>query len=373
MLNKQELLRYQRQMILPNFGIEAQERLKSARVLVVGAGGLGAPVLLYLVAAGIGNIGIVDPDIIESSNLHRQILFTEQDCGKKKAVVSKEKLQAMNPHCLIEVFDTYLNSSNALSIAEKYEIIVDGTDNFPTRYLVNDLCVKLGIPNVHGSIEQFTGQVSVFNFPLTSGAFGPNYRDLYPAPPCAEEVKNCAESGVLGALPGIVGACQAMETIKIITQIGVPLSGKLWLFDALSFTSKVINFDKNFNNSFNQLSSEEIQLIDYEQFCGTKITNAMKTISAQELKEWIQNQVDFQLIDVREKSEFDQNNMQGLLIPVNEIPTRYNEILKDKKVVVHCLSGGRSGNVIQYLEENYGYTNLYNLQGGIIAWLALKA
>jgi adenylyltransferase/sulfurtransferase len=369
MFSKEELERYNRQIILPNFGLEGQEKLKSARVLVIGAGGRGAPILFYLVAAGVGKIGIIDNDDVDFSNLHRQVLFSTDDIGKSKVETAKKKLNALNPNCEIITYKEFLSSDNAIQIAENYDIIVDGTDNFPTRYLVNDLSVKLGIPNVHGSIHQFSGQVSVFNMPLGNEKFGPNYRDVYPEPPAAGEVPSCAEGGVLGVLPGIVGSVQAMETIKVITGIGKILSGKIWMYNAFDQSVQFINFEKNEENKINSDSKNKVKLIDYELFCGIKKEIKMKTISASELVKMQASNEDFQLIDVREPHEFEENNMNGLLIPMNEIPERYTEILKDKKVIVHCHAGVRSANVISYLEKTHDFTNLYNLEGGIVAWL----
>lgn len=372
MLSKEEIERYQRQILLPELGKNGQERLKSAKVLVVGAGGLGAPALLYLAAAGIGKIGIVDNDVVNLSNLHRQVLFSTDAIGKPKINAAKEKLIELNPHCEVELFETVFSVENALEIAKNYDLIIDGTDNFPTRYLVNDVTVKLGMPNVHASISQFSGQVSVFNMPMGNGNFGPNYRDIYPEPPAPGEVPSCAEGGVIGVLPGIIGATQALEAIKIITKIGTILAGKIWLYNALTFETRILNFTKDPNNSVNSKNKENIQLIDYADFCGLKKEKYMKTISVKELKEMMENKINFQLIDVREPDEFEQKNMNGLLIPMNEIPKRFDEISKDKKVIVHCKMGGRSANVIHYLEQNHGFKNLYNLEGGIVAWLNLK-
>lgn len=369
MFSKEELERYNRQIILPTFGVEGQKKLKSARVLVVGAGGLGAPVLLYLVAAGVGKIGIIDNDAVDFSNLHRQVLFSTDDIGRSKVETAKKKLNALNPNCEITTYKEFLSSDNAIQIAENYDVIVDGTDNFPTRYLVNDLSVKLGIPNVHGSIHQFSGQVSVFNMPLGNEKFGPNYRDVYPEPPAPGEVPSCAEGGVLGILPGIVGSVQAMETIKVITGIGTILSGKIWMYNALDQSVQFINFAKNEENKINSDARKQIELIDYALFCGVKKDRKMKKISASELIKMQASNEDFQLIDVREPNEFEERNMNGLLIPMNEIIERYNEISKDKKVVVQCHSGIRSAHVISYLEQTHGFTNLYNLEGGIVAWL----
>lgn len=372
LLTSDEYAHYQRQLKLQGFGEASQLKLKAARVLVVGAGGLGSPVLLYLAAAGVGKIGIVDNDRVELSNLHRQVIFSTEDVGAFKVLAAKKKLERLNPYIQIESYTTYLNKDNALEIANKYDVIVDGTDNFPTRYLVNDVAVKLGIPNVHASIQHYTGQVSVFNFPFPNGEFGPNYRDIYPQAPNPQDVISCAEGGVLGVLPGIVGAVQAMETLKVVCGIGEPLVGKLWMYDALDQSTQILHFEKDATNKINSSNRNEIQLIDYENFCGIKKEKKMKTIKASELKQKVNAGEDFQLIDVREPSEYQQANMGGTLIPMNQIPQRFEEISRDKMVVVHCHLGGRSANVINYLEQTHQYSNLYNLEGGITAWQQLS-
>jgi molybdopterin/thiamine biosynthesis adenylyltransferase/rhodanese-related sulfurtransferase len=368
MLTQRELEHYSRQIRLDNFGIEAQEKLKAAKVLVIGAGALGCPVLQYLVAAGVGQVGIVDGDKIEISNLHRQVMYTENDLGEWKVEAAEHRLHAMNSFVSIEVFRNFLSSENAIGISQNYDIIVDGTDNFPTRYLVNDLCVFTNKINVHGSIQQYTGQVSVFNFLFETGERGPNYRDLYQYPPNPSEVVSCTEGGVIGALPGIIGSIMAMEVIKVITGQGVPLAGKILTYDSLTHQSQMLKFGKDPENPISGDNPSQTELIDYHEFCGVKKEHKMKEISVQELKQWMDNKEDFQLIDVREIFEYDQSNMNGELIPMGEIPERFSEIVKDKNVVVHCKMGGRSANVIQYLEQTHGFNNLHNLRGGIIAW-----
>lgn len=381
MLTPKELNRYSRHIILPEIGQKGQEKLKQAKVLVVGAGGLGCPVLQYLTAAGVGTIGIVDFDKVDESNLQRQILYNVEDIGKQKAETARQKLSLMNPYINFEVYDTRLDKDNTLEIFKDYEIIVDGSDNFPTRYLVNDACVILDKPLVYGSISRFEGQVSVFNFiaseakqsPSVDVGFrgaGPTYRCLFPEPPNSEDVPNCAEAGVLGVLPGIIGTMQANEVIKIITGIGEPLSGKLFIFDALSFENRIINFKRVEENC------KITGLIDYERFCnsnhtlikGTLNNNVMKEITVSELKEKLDNNEDITIIDVREQFEYDICNLQGVLIPMGELVNNTDKIPKDKPVIVHCRTGGRSAQAVQFLSQKHGFDNLYNLKGGIHAW-----
>ncbi len=360
--------RYSRQIQLDNFGLEAQIKLSAAKVLVVGAGALGCPVLQYLAAAGVGRIGIVDNDKVELSNLHRQVLYSNEDIGQAKVHVAEKKLRAMNPEIEIEVFETYLTRENALEVTREFDVIVDGTDNFPTRYLVNDVCVLSDKINVHGSILHYSGQISVFNFKDSEGNRGPNYRDLFPVPPKQEDVVSCAEGGVIGALPGIIGSAMAMETIKVITGIGKVQAGKLQQINTLTGESQLLTFIADEANPLTGKQPTQFELIDYDQFCNPKKEKHMKSVTVNDLKSMIESKEDFQLIDVRETFEFDQANMGGELIPLGEIPARYAEISKDKKVVIHCKMGGRSANAIQFLEQNYGYNNLFNLEGGITAW-----
>ncbi len=356
----EELSRYHRHLILSSFGEEAQKKLKSSKVLVIGAGGLGSPVLLYLAAAGVGNIGIVDFDVVDDSNLQRQVLFDIHDIGKPKAIAAKSKLEKLNPHIAITVFEEKLTKENALELFAQFDVIVDGTDNFPTRYLVNDACVITGKPNVYASIFQFEGQVAVFNYTDKNGFTGPNYRDLYPNPPAPGSVPSCAEGGVLGVLPGIIGSLQANETIKVITEIGETLSGRLFIFDALHFKSHTLKVNKNKN------APTITELIDYEIFCGLKNDLIMKEITAKELEQWIVDKQDFQLIDVRENSEYEEVNIGATLIPLGQILSRKDEIRKDIPVAVHCKMGGRSAKAIEALKTE-GFENLYNVKGGITA------
>ena len=365
-----ELARYNRHIIIPGFGMEAQEKLKKSKVLVVGAGGLGSPVLLYLAAAGIGTIGIVECDAVEDSNLQRQVLYGTADVGTPKAEAARKRLLSLNPYIHIIIHNTQLTASNALDVISAYDIVADGTDNFPTRYLVNDASVLLDKPNVYASIYQFEGQVAVFNFVDTNGERGPNYRDLYPVPPEPGEVANCSEAGVLGVLPGIIGSMQALEVIKIAAQTGDVLSGRLFLFDALSFETRTFNISRNPENPLNGAHPTLTRLIDYEQFCGVPaMEKKIKNVSPEQLQEWQQEGIVYQLIDVREQQEYDLVNLGGLLIPLGTIGDLPQKIDKDKKVVIHCKSGGRSAKAIRLLEEKYGFTNLYNLDGGLIAYI----
>ena len=358
---KEELTRYNRHIIIPEFGIEAQKKLKAAKVLVIGSGGLGSPLLLYLAAAGVGTLGIVDLDVVDDSNLQRQVLFGVQDIGTPKVEAAKIRLKQLNPHIKIKTYNTQFTSKNALEIIKDYDVVADGTDNFPTRYLVNDASVLAGIPNVYASIFQFEGQVSVFNYTDKNGTKGPNYRDLYPTPPEPGLIPNCAEGGVLGVLPGIIGSLQANEVIKVITGVGEPLSGRFFVFDALTFETRTLKITKRAN------STEIKELIDYEQFCGiSAIEKPVKEISTLELENWISNGEDFQIIDVRETSEYEQINIGAHLIPLGEVIARNHEIEREKKVVIHCRSGARSAKAIRQLEE-IGFDNLYNLKGGILA------
>ena len=357
---KEELARYNRHIIIPEFGIEAQKKLKAAKVLVIGSGGLGSPLLLYLAAAGVGTLGIVDLDVVDDSNLQRQVLFGVQDIGTPKVEAAKIRLKQLNPHIKIKTYNTQFTSKNALEIIRDYDVVADGTDNFPTRYLVNDASVLAGIPNVYASIFQFEGQVSVFNYTDKNGTKGPNYRDLYPTPPEPGLIPNCAEGGVLGVLPGIIGSLQANEVIKVITGVGEPLSGRFFVFDALTFETRALKITKRAN------STEIKELIDYEQFCGiSAIEKPVKEISTLELENWISNGEDFQIIDVRETSEYEQINIGAHLIPLGEVIARNHEIEREKKVVIHCRSGARSAKAIRQLEE-IGFDNLYNLKGGIL-------
>jgi len=364
--NKKELERYSRHLIIPEFNIDGQRKLKSAKVLVVGTGGLGSPLLLYLTAAGVGTIGILDFDVVDDSNLQRQVLFSTDDVGESKAKAAKKKLEKLNPHINLVVHETKLTSANALDIIKDYDLVADGTDNFPTRYLVNDACVLLGKPNVYASIFRFEGQVSVFNYTDKAGVTGPNYRDLFPEPPPPGLVPSCAEGGVIGVLPGIIGSLQANEVIKVISGVGEPLCGRLFLFDALAFETRVLKLAKDPNNP-------KIKgLIDYDEFCGIHPNengkSNVKEITVWELKKLADSHADYQLIDVREPYEYDIVNLGGELIPMKTVEESIDRIRSDKKVVIHCRSGARSAKTIETLERKFGFSNLYNLKGGVLAW-----
>lgn len=357
--SKNERIRYSRHFVLPGFGMASQEKLKKAKVMVVGAGGLGSPVLYYLTAAGVGTLGVADPDAVSLSNLQRQILFTTEDIGLNKAAQAILRLRALNSSVSFHGIPSSIHSANALDLLATYDIVVDATDNFPARYLLNDACVLLGKPYVFGSVYRYEGQVSVFNY-----MDGPTYRDLHPVPPAPGLVPDCEQGGVLGVMPGIIGSIQANEVIKMITGLGEPLRGKLLLLDSLTMETQLITLPKKQNHSIKSL-------IDYDHFCGLgtkQKPNVMKEVTVQELKQWKDTAADFQLIDVREPHEFDICNLDGELIPMAEIPHQVDTISKTKKVVIHCRSGSRSGNMVQWLEKNHGFTNLYNLKGGILAW-----
>ena len=374
-LNKDELERYSRHLIIPEFNIEGQKKLKRARVLVVGTGGLGAPLLLYLTAAGVGTIGIVDFDIVDKSNLQRQVLFTTADIGQPKVEAAKARLSALNPHVHFEVFNTRLDSTNALDIISQFDVVADGTDNFPTRYLVNDACVLAEKVNVFASIFRFEGQASVFNYLNEDGTRGPNYRDLFPTPPPPGLVPSCAEGGVLGVLPGILGSLQANEVIKVISGVGEPLAGRLFQFDAAEFKTRIFKISKDPDNPLTGNNPTQTELIDYEFFCGININHLTmsqqdneRQLSVSALHDWIRSGKDFQLLDVREPYEWDIANIGGILIPKGEILQHLDKIEKNKEVAVLCRSGRRSQDVITLLQKEAGLTNLVNVKGGILAW-----
>ena len=371
LFTKEELARYNRHIIIPGFGMAAQLKLKTAKVLVIGSGGLGSPVLLYLAAAGVGTIGIVDFDVVDDSNLQRQVLFGIDSIGQPKVEAARRRLTALNPHIKLNLYNVHLNSQNALDILRDYDVIADGTDNFPTRYLVNDASVLLGKPNVYASIFQFEGQVSVFNYRDAGGNLGPNYRDLYPTPPPPGLVPSCAEGGVLGVLPGIIGSLQALEVIKIITGVGETLSGRFYIFDALNFESRTFTIRPRSDNPLNGQNPTITALIDYEQFCGMRAVEekTLKEVTVKELYDWQVRGEPFQLIDVREPHEYDIVNIGGELIPLASISSNSDRIDRDRKVIVHCKMGGRSARAIRELEEKFGFTNLYNLKGGILAYI----
>ena len=365
-LSLEELQRYSRHLNLPNFGIESQQKLKQSKVLVVGTGGLGAPMLQYLTAAGVGTIGVVDFDVVDASNLQRQVLFTTEDIGKSKVATAIERLRQQNPNVNFIPFETKLDSSNALEIIKDFDVVADGTDNFPTRYLVNDACVLSGKVNVYASIFQFEGQVSVFNYEHKDGSRGPNYRDLFPSPPPPGMVPSCAEGGVLGVLPGIVGSLQASEVLKVLTGMGNPLVGRLFLFDALHFSTRVLKIQTDDDNPLTGNNPTIRELIDYEVFCGLTELDQTDQITVSELKDKLAGTVT--LIDVREIYEYEAGNLGGVHIPLSEIEKYLEKIPRNGQVVIHCKSGGRSQKAVDLLKDKYGYSNLLNLQGGATAW-----
>jgi len=367
-LSREEIQRYSRHLIMPEVGMEGQLKLKRARVLTIGTGGLGAPLGLYLAAAGVGHLGLVDFDVVDSSNLQRQVTFTTADVGKPKSEAAKARLLALNPMIEIVSYETRLTSENALEMFRDYDIIVDGTDNFPTRFLVNDACVLLGKPNVYGSIFRFEGQATVFGYPG-----GPCYRCLYPEPPPPGLVPSCAEGGVLGVLPGIVGSIQAMETIKLILGAGEPLVGRLLLFDALAMRFRELKLKKNPECAICGEHRTITKLIDYEEFCGIRgeeapaMTDGIQEITATELKARQDRGDKVFILDVREPHEYQICNLNGKLIPLGELPRRVNELDSSVEMVVHCRSGKRSADAIHFL-QTAGFKKLWNLKGGVLAW-----
>ncbi len=368
-LSKDEILRYSRHLIMPEIGMEGQLKLKSAKVLCIGAGGLGSPLALYLAAAGVGRLGIMDFDVVDFTNLQRQVMHGTADVGKPKLDSAQEAVREINPNVEVVGYQTRLTSENALDLLVDFDIIVDGTDNFPTRYLVNDACVLLGKPNVYGSIFRFEGQASVFD-----ARQGPCYRCLYPEPPPPGLVPSCAEGGVLGVLPGIVGCIQAMETIKLILGQGQPLIGRLLVFDALSMKFRELKLRKNPECPVCGAQPTITRLIDYEQFCGirgeehTPVITGIPEITAQEVKKMMDEKEPFVLIDVREPHEFQICRIPGsTLVPLRELPKRIHELNSAHEIVVYCHSGQRSARAVELLMKA-GFNKIHNLKGGILAW-----
>src|ERR1051325_6771926 len=364
-LSKDEILRYSRHLIIPEVGVEGQKKLKAANVLLVGTGGLGAPLGLYLAAAGIGHIGLVDFDVVDFTNLQRQVIHFTADVGRKKLDSAAGQMQAINPHLKITRHEVALSSENALEILKNYDLVVDGTDNFPTRYLVNDACVLLGKPNVYGSIFRFEGQSSVF-----WAQKGPCYRCLYPEPPPPHLVPSCAEGGVLGVLPGIIGSIQAMETIKLILGIGEPLIGRLVLFDALRLQFRELKLSKDPDCPVCGTHPPITELIDYEAFCGIGAEPSYEgsEITAQYLKAEWNRSPDLLVIDVREPHEYEIAHIDGaVLIPLAELPTRLGELDGHREIVTHCHHGARSLKALEILKAA-GFSKVRSLRGGIDAW-----
>src|SRR5881227_3316781 len=366
-LNNDEILRYSRHLIMPEVGMEGQQKLKAARVLCIGAGGLGSPLALYLAAAGVGTLGIVDFDVVDYTNLQRQIIHSTADVGRKKLDSAAEKLKAINPFLNIRKFETRLSSDNALELFRDFEIIADGTDNFPTRYLVNDACVLTGKPNVYGSIFRFEGQASVFG-----AKDGPCYRCLYPEPPPPGLVPSCAEGGVLGILPGLVGVIQATEAIKLILGSGDPLIGRLLLIDALGMKFRELKLRKNPDCPACGKNPTVTKLIDYEQFCGIRGEEVEAEVTTsemqvEELKQRLDRGEDLFVLDVREPHEYQICNLGGHLIPLGDLPKRVHELDSSREIVAHCRSGVRSGKAVTFLRQA-GFKKVRNLTGGILAW-----
>jgi adenylyltransferase/sulfurtransferase len=376
-LTNEEIQRYSRHLIMPEVGMEGQLKLKAARVLCVGTGGLGSPLAMYLAAAGVGTLGLVDFDLVDASNLHRQIIHFTQDVGRPKLESAEEKVHGINPNVTVRKFETKLTSANALEIFKDFDIIVDGTDNFPTRYLINDACVLSGKPNVYGSIFRFEGQASIFAAPagLAASEAGPCYRCVYPQPPPPGLVPSCAEGGVLGILPGLIGLIQATETIKLVLGIGEPLIGRLLLVDALAMRFREMKLRRDPACPICGPNRTITTLIDYDEFCGINaaekktptMTNALPEMTVEELKSKMDAKADIFLLDVREPNEYQICNLGGHLIPMGDVPKRQQELDPEKHIVVHCRSGVRSGKVVDFLRQQ-GFERVQNLAGGILAW-----
>src|SRR5881296_3701992 len=363
-LSAGELQRYSRHLIMPEVTREGQLRLKAARVLCIGAGGLGSPAAVYLAAAGVGTIGIVDFDEVDLSNLQRQILHGTKDIGRDKLESARDRLRDINPEIEIELHQCRFSSENAPQIVSDYDIVVDGSDNFATRYLSNDVCVFASKPNVYGSVFRFEGQTTVFAPHLG----GPCYRCLFPEPPAPDTVPNCAQAGVLGVLPGIIGMLQAIETIKLIVGIGDPLIGRLLHFDALKVKFRELNLRRDPQCPVCGENPTIFAPIDYDQFCGLRDEATIPAISVNELKRKMDAREAFELVDVREPFEYEIARIDGAqLIPLGEIANRADELQRGQQIVVHCHSGTRSAQAVRLLQQR-GFSNVYNLEGGIDAW-----
>src|SRR5881296_2184190 len=363
-LSDEELQRYSRHLMMPEVTREGQLRLKAARVLCIGAGGLGSPAAVYLAAAGIGTIGIVDFDDVDLSNLQRQILHGTKDIGRDKLESARDRLHDINPEIDVQLHKCRFSSENAPQLVSRYDVIVDGSDNFPTRYLSNDVCVFARKPNVYGSVFRFEGQTTVFAPHLG----GPCYRCLFPEPPAPESVPNCAQAGVLGVLPGIIGMLQAIETIKLVVGIGEPLIGRLLHFDALKVKFRELNLRRDPECPVCGENRTIFAPIDYDQFCGAPADEIVPAISVHELKRKTEAREAFELIDVREPFEYEIARIDGAkLIPLGEIADRTDELQREQPIVVHCHSGKRSAQAVRLLQQR-GFSNVYNLEGGIDAW-----
>ena len=368
-LTNDEIRRYSRHLIIPDVGMDGQKRLKNARVLAVGAGGLGSPTLMYLAAAGVGTLGIVDFDVVDETNLQRQIIHGQNDVGRPKAVSAKESIQEINPYVEVVLHEERLDSSNAIDVISQYDLVVDGTDNFPTRYLVNDACVLAGKPYVWGSIFRFDGQASVF-----WAEHGPCYRCLYPEPPPPGMVPSCAEGGVLGVLCGTIGSVQTTEAIKVLTGIGDPLVGTLLIYDALAMEFRTVRARKDPECPLCGKNATITELIDYEAFCGTvsheaEAAAASASITAPELKEMLDRGDDLLLVDVRETGEYDIVRIPGsVLIPKGDLPARLSELPQDKPVVLYCKTGVRSAESLALL-HGAGFATAKHVHGGVMSWV----
>jgi molybdopterin/thiamine biosynthesis adenylyltransferase/rhodanese-related sulfurtransferase len=373
-LSAEEIKRYSRHLIMPEMGMDGQRRLKAGSVLCIGAGGLGSPAAMYLAAAGVGRIGIVDFDVVDYSNLQRQIIHGTRDVGRSKLASAKDRLVDINPHIQVDTYEEALSSENALRLFEPYDVILDGTDNFPTRYLTNDACVLQGKPNAYGSIFRFEGQASVF---ATKG--GPCYRCLYPEPPPPGLVPSCAEGGVLGVLPGVIGVIQATESIKLLTGIGEPLIGRFMIYDALRMKFRELKLKRDPECPVCGDHPTVTKLIDYEEFCGVKPDVTAEAAALASASQWEISSVELKkrmdagekifVLDVREPNEYQINRISGsTLIPLGEVPRRYQELPRDVEIVTQCKMGGRSQKALDFL-RTVGFTNMKNLKGGIMDWI----
>jgi len=373
-LTQDEIKRYSRHLIMPEVGMDGQRRIKAGSVLCIGAGGLGSPAAMYLAAAGIGRIGMVDFDVVDFSNLQRQLLHGTKDVGTSKNESARRRIEDLNPHVHVETYETLLTSQNALGLFKDYDVILDGTDNFPTRYLVNDACVLTGKPNAYGSIFRFEGQASVF-----ATKDGPCYRCLYPEPPPPGLVPSCAEGGVLGVLPGIIGVIQATETIKLITGIGEPLIGRFLIYDALRMKFRELKLRKDPECPVCGTNPTVTKLIDYEQFCGLRPEPQQAAQGGPSVSDWEITPVELKkkmdagetplILDVREPNEYQINKIAGsTLIPLGELPRRYQELPRDREIIAQCKMGGRSAKAMEFL-KTVGFTNVKNLRGGILEWI----
>jgi molybdopterin/thiamine biosynthesis adenylyltransferase/rhodanese-related sulfurtransferase len=363
-MTNDERIRYSRHLIMPEVGEEGQRRLNEARVLCIGAGGLGSPIALYLAAGGVGTIGLVDFDAVDLSNLQRQILHGTKDVGRSKLESARDRLRDLNPKIDVELHETRFTSQNAVALVEPYDIVVDGCDNFPTRYLSSDVCVWARKPNIYGSVFRFEGQATVFAPHLG----GPCYRCLFPDPPEPGTIPNCAEAGVLGVLPGMIGLVQAIEAIKLILGTGQSLVGRLLHFDALKMKFRELNLRRDSQCPVCGENPSIFEPIDYEMFCGARIDEEIPTISVRDLKRKIDARESFQLLDVREIFEHEIARIDGAkLIPLREIGARAEELPREEQIIVHCHSGKRSAQAVRLLRER-GFRNVYNLEGGIDAW-----